>query len=102
MQVNIDHIGYGENILVRDIAFGIAPGECLLLAGPNGSGKSTLLRSIAEKGAGASLRPSGRTAEAVSEGLIGREPQGDNRGAEPTSDSRGWAWVLEGIPTSDS
>ena len=47
MQVNIDHIGYGERILVRDIAFTVAPGECLLLAGHNGSGKSTLLRVLA-------------------------------------------------------
>ena len=46
MQVTIDHIGYGNHILVRDIAFGIAPGECLLLAGPNGSGKSTLLKEL--------------------------------------------------------
>ena len=50
MQVNIDPIGYGNRILVRDIAFAVAPGECLLLAGPNGSGKSTLLRKLAEKG----------------------------------------------------
>ena len=47
MQVNIDHIGYGNHILVRDIAFTVSPGECLLLAGPNGSGKSTLLRELA-------------------------------------------------------
>ena len=47
MQVNIDHIGYGNHILVRDITFTVSPGECLLLAGPNGSGKSTLLRELA-------------------------------------------------------
>ena len=38
------------------------------------------------------MRSSERTAEAGSEGLsrglIGREPQGDNRGAEPTSNAR--------------
>ena len=43
-------------------------------------------------GARASMRSSERTAEAGSEGLsrglIGREPQGDNRGAEPTSNAR--------------
>ena len=50
MQVNIDHIGYGNHILMRDITFTVSPGECLLLAGPNGSGKSTLLRKLAEKG----------------------------------------------------
>ena len=37
---------------------------------------------------GGKWRSSERPAEAVSEGLIGREPQGDNRGAEPTSKAR--------------
>ena len=50
MEVRIGHIGYGTRILVRDIAFSLAPGECLLLAGPNGSGKSTLLRTLTGEG----------------------------------------------------
>ena len=50
MEINIPHIGYGNRILVRDIAFTVSPGECLLLAGPNGSGKSTLLRQLSEVG----------------------------------------------------
>ena len=47
MKIQLQHIGYGNRILVRDIAFTVVPGECLLLAGPNGSGKSTLLRVLA-------------------------------------------------------
>lgn len=38
--------------LCRDVAFSIAPGECLLLAGPNGSGKTTLLRALARESDG--------------------------------------------------
>ena len=49
MEINIPHIGYGSRILVRDIAFTVSPGECLLLAGPNGSGKSTLLKTLCEE-----------------------------------------------------
>ena len=48
LKVNGLHIGYGDRILVRDISFGIAPGEVVLLAGPNGSGKTTLLKALAK------------------------------------------------------
>ena len=44
-----------------------------------------------------SRRSSERPAEAVSEGLIGREPQGDSRGAAPPSNGRGWPQVSEGM-----
>ena len=37
----------GERLVFRDLGFGIARGEALLLAGPNGSGKSTILRVLA-------------------------------------------------------
>ena len=40
-------IGYGNRILVRDISFELAPGECVLLAGANGTGKTTLLKRLA-------------------------------------------------------
>lgn len=37
----------GEDLLFREISFGLSDGEALLVTGPNGSGKSTLLRVIA-------------------------------------------------------
>ena len=46
-----------------------------------------------------SRRSSERPAEAVSVGLIGREPQGDNRGAAPPSKGRGWPQVSGGTPS---
>ena len=49
-----------------------------------------------------SSRSSERPAEAGSEGLIGREPQGDSRGAEPPSTGRGWPEVSEAISSSGS
>lgn len=45
--------GWGERIVLRDLALRIAPGEFVGLLGANGSGKSTLLRII-----GGALRPS--------------------------------------------
>ena len=89
MQVNIDHIGYGERILVRDIAFTVAPGECLLLAGPNGSGKSTLLRSFTE--AGIPSKTHGHPRPCKREGPAAK---GSGRGRSEAEA------VLEGIPAS--
>jgi ATP-binding cassette subfamily F protein 3 len=42
-------IGYGENILGRDISLILRRGECLGVIGPNGSGKTTLLKTILGK-----------------------------------------------------
>jgi len=39
-------IGYGENILARDISLILRRGECLGVIGPNGSGKTTFLKTI--------------------------------------------------------
>ncbi|MEO8544318.1 MAG: ATP-binding cassette domain-containing protein [Betaproteobacteria bacterium] len=35
---------YGANTVVDDLAFSIAPGECLGVIGPNGAGKTTTIR----------------------------------------------------------
>jgi len=35
---------YGDNAVVQDLSFHIAPGECLGLIGPNGAGKTTTIR----------------------------------------------------------
>lgn len=42
-------IGYGDNVLARDISFILRRGECLGIIGPNGSGKTTFLRTILKK-----------------------------------------------------
>lgn len=38
--------GYGRFDVVRNVNFGVAPGEAIALLGPNGAGKTTVLRSI--------------------------------------------------------
>ena len=35
---------YGDNTVVDDLSFAIAPGECLGVIGPNGAGKTTTIR----------------------------------------------------------
>ncbi len=35
---------YGDSIVVNDLSFDIAPGECLGVIGPNGAGKTTTIR----------------------------------------------------------
>ena len=35
---------YGDNIVVNQLSFSIAPGECLGVIGPNGAGKTTTIR----------------------------------------------------------
>ncbi len=37
---------FGETEVVRDIAFGVLPGQCVGLLGPNGAGKTTTIRMI--------------------------------------------------------
>jgi ATP-binding cassette subfamily F protein 3 len=42
-------VGYGENMLAKDISFILRRGECLGVIGPNGSGKTTFLKTILKK-----------------------------------------------------
>src|SRR5437762_3196153 len=42
-------VGYGENILARDISLILRRSECLGVIGPNGSGKTTFLKTILGK-----------------------------------------------------
>jgi urea transport system ATP-binding protein len=38
--------GYGEALVIRDVALALAPGQILAILGKNGMGKSTLLKTI--------------------------------------------------------
>ena len=38
------HKHYGDNVVVNDLSFDLAAGECLGLIGPNGAGKTTTIR----------------------------------------------------------
>ena len=46
LMVNEVSVGYGDNVLAKDISFILRRGECLGTIGPNGSGKTTFLRTI--------------------------------------------------------
>jgi len=39
-------LGYGDNVVVRDLTFRVMPGEMVGLIGPNGSGKSTIIKAL--------------------------------------------------------
>jgi ABC-type Mn2+/Zn2+ transport system ATPase subunit len=39
-------LGYGGAPVLRDVAFGLAPGERIAVLGPNGGGKTTLFRAL--------------------------------------------------------
>ena len=44
--IEVSHLRkrYGESVVVDDVSFFIAPGECLGVIGPNGAGKTTTIR----------------------------------------------------------
>jgi iron complex transport system ATP-binding protein len=82
-------VRYGEQTVVHDVSFAVAPGEVVALAGPNGSGKSTLLRAatgLLSPSAGAVLLPDGRRVADLGARDRARqlawmpqeEPEGDN------------------------
>jgi zinc transport system ATP-binding protein len=39
-------LGYGSDVVLRDVTFSIDRGEIVTIVGPNGSGKSSLLRAV--------------------------------------------------------
>jgi len=39
-------LGYGRQLVLRDITFQVMPGEIVGLIGPNGSGKSTIIKAL--------------------------------------------------------
>ena len=39
-------LGYGRNVVLKDITFQITPGEMVGLIGPNGCGKSTIIKAL--------------------------------------------------------
>jgi zinc transport system ATP-binding protein len=46
--LEVDHVsvGFGSNIVIRDLSFRVAPGDCLAIIGPNGSGKTVLFKAL--------------------------------------------------------
>jgi sulfonate transport system ATP-binding protein len=47
LSVTIRRKAFGDNLVLRDLAFSVAQGETLGVLGPSGVGKSTLLRIVA-------------------------------------------------------
>ncbi len=47
LQLEEAGVGYGDQMIVRDIRLSLAPGDRIGLLGPNGAGKSTLVKTLA-------------------------------------------------------
>ncbi|HEU0221307.1 MAG TPA: ATP-binding cassette domain-containing protein, partial [Paracoccaceae bacterium] len=52
IRVSVRRKAFGASEVLRDVAFEVAPGECVAILGPSGVGKSTLLRIVAGLDAG--------------------------------------------------
>ena len=81
--------------LVREVAFSIAPGECILLAGPNGSGKTTLLHALASSAPSSVSSPAEPLAESLSSISVSNDPQ-----ATPLAEEGGLS-PISGHPRPD-
>ena len=64
------NLGYGKDIVLRDVSFRIDRGEIVTIVGPNGSGKSSLLRALI-----GALKPSSGTVTRAKGLRIGYVPQ---------------------------
>ena len=84
LKVNQMTIGHDDCILVRDISFEMAPGECVLLAGANGTGKTTLLRTLAAEGVCSENCATLGTLEGGAHSWEGRRSRSDRRISEHT------------------
>jgi ATP-binding cassette subfamily F protein 3 len=49
IKITQSSIGYGDNVILKDIKLSISPGDRIGLLGPNGAGKSTLIKVLAGK-----------------------------------------------------
>ncbi len=43
------NFSYGDNHVIKDVSFDMAPGDILGIVGPNGTGKTTMLKLVTEK-----------------------------------------------------
>ncbi|MDD5510218.1 MAG: ABC transporter ATP-binding protein [Dehalococcoidales bacterium] len=83
IELELDNLtlAYGRNVVVRDLAFRVVPGEMVGLIGPNGSGKSTVVRALSRVISPVSGRVlvGGRDVQEISRGelacLLGVVPQ---------------------------
>ena len=64
------NLGYGKDIVLRDVSFRIDRGEIVTIVGPNGSGKSSLLRALI-----GALKPTSGTVTRAKGLRIGYVPQ---------------------------
>lgn len=49
MKLFIEHLGYKNKLLIKDVHLNVAEGDFINILGVNGSGKSTLLKALTQK-----------------------------------------------------